>query len=111
MTTRLSHMAASVQDFEIKVLAQGAALELLRAIVKDQRIDQDLATAKQVGEWLGYLPLGLELVGRYLAKKKDVSITELWKRLQSKKLFAKALLEAESGMTALLGVTAAFELS
>ncbi len=110
LTTR-SSFGASVQNFEIKVLSVDKALELLRAIVKDQRVDQDLATAKQVCEWLGCLPLGLELVGRYLAKKKDVSIAELWKRLQSKKLFAKVLLAAESGMTALLGVTAAFELS
>ena len=110
MTTR-SRFGSPVRNYEIKELSEEKALELLRAIVEDQRVDQDLATAKQVCKWLGCLPLGLELVGRYLAKKRDVSIAELWKRLQSKKLFAKALLEAESGMTASLGVTAAFELS
>ncbi len=110
MTTR-SRFGKPVQNYEIKVLSEGQSLELLRAIVQDQRIDHDLATAKQVCEWLGYLPLGLELVGRYLAKKKDVSIAELWQQLQAKKLSAKALLKAEPGMTASLGVTAAFELS
>ncbi|KAM3102453.1 tetratricopeptide repeat protein [Phormidesmis sp. 146-12] len=110
MTTR-SRFGHPVQNYEIKVLSEGQSLELLRAIVQDSRVDQDLATAKQVCEWLGYLPLGLELVGRYLAKKWDVSIGLLWQRLQDKKLFAQALLKAESGMTASLGVTAAFELS
>jgi len=110
LTTR-SRFGHPVEDFEIKVLSEEKSLELLRAIVQDQRIDQDLATAKQVCEWLGYLPLGLELVGRYLAKKKNVSIAVLWQRLQDKKLFAKALLKAEPEMTASLGVTAAFELS
>ena len=110
LTTR-SRFGRSVQNFEIQVLSEERSLELLRAIVQDQRVDQDLATAKQVCEWLGYLPLGLELVGRYLAKKKNVSVVKLWQRLQDKKLEAKALLEREQGMTALLGVTAAFELS
>jgi tetratricopeptide (TPR) repeat protein len=111
MTTRRLRIAASVQDFEIKVLNEEPALALLRAIVADGRVDRDLETAKQLCEWLGWLPLGLELVGRYLARKKDVSLAKLWQRLQDKKLEAKALLEAEPGMTATLGVTAAFELS
>jgi hypothetical protein len=110
LTTR-RNFGASVQTYEIKVLSEADSLELLRRLVQDQRVDQDLVTAKRVCEWLGYLPLGLELVGRYLARKKDVSIAKLWERLQSKRLQAKALLEAEPGMTASLGVTAAFELS
>lgn len=110
LTTR-SRFGSPVQNHEIKVLSEAASLELLRRSVQDRRIDQDLETAKQICEWLGYLPLGLELVGRYLARKEGTSIAELWKRLQARKLSAKALLEAEPGMTASLGVTAAFELS
>ncbi|MBW4527701.1 MAG: tetratricopeptide repeat protein [Phormidium tanganyikae FI6-MK23] len=110
LTTR-KYLDGSVQPFEIQVLSEVASLELLRRLVSDGRIDQDIATAKQVCEWLGYLPLGLELVGRYLARKKGCSVAKLWERLQEQKLAAKALLEAESGMTASLGVTAAFELS
>ncbi|MGG6264518.1 tetratricopeptide repeat protein [Leptolyngbya sp. AN03gr2] len=110
LTTR-SRFGSPVQNHEIKVLSEAASLNLLRAIVSDERIDQDLETAKQVCEWLGYLPLGLELVGRYLARRKGTSIVKLWERLQAQKLAAKALLEAEPGMTASLGVTAAFELS
>ncbi|MEP0896887.1 MULTISPECIES: tetratricopeptide repeat protein [Leptolyngbya] len=110
LTTR-SRFGSPVQNYEIKVLSEAASLELLRSLVGDGRIDQDLDTAKRVCEWLGYLPLGLELVGRYLARKKGTSIAKLWERLQAQRLAAKALLEAEPGMTATLGVVAAFELS
>ncbi|MCY7275571.1 MAG: TIR domain-containing protein, partial [Phormidesmis sp. CAN_BIN44] len=110
LTTR-SRFGFPVQNYEIKVLSEAASLELLRSLVPDGRVDQDLAIAKQVCEWLGYLPLGLDLVGRYLARKKGTSIAKLWERLQEKRLAAQALLKAEPGMTAPLGVTAAFELS
>lgn len=110
ITTR-SRFGSPVQNYEIKVLSEAAALELLRRLVPDGRIDQNLETAKQICDWLGYLPLGLELVGRYLVRKKGTLIAKLWERLQGQKLAARALLEAEPGMTASLGVTAAFELS
>src|SRR5262249_55324659 len=63
--------------------------------------------------WLGYLPLGLELVGRYLARDRGVSLAELWDQLRE----AERPLEDESLagdyplMTAQRGVRAAFELS
>ncbi|BAU10195.1 kinesin light chain [Leptolyngbya sp. NIES-3755] len=110
LTTR-KYLDGSVRNYEIQVLSEAASLELLRRSVTDGRIDQELETAKQVCEWLGYLPLGLELVGRYLARKKGCSVAKLWERLQEQRLAAKALLETEPGMTATLNVTAAFELS
>ncbi len=110
LTTR-SRFGSPVKTYEIQVLSLSASLELLRSLVSDGRVDQDLATANQVCKWLGYLPLGLELVGRYLARKKGTSIAKLWERLQAQRLAAKALLETETSMTASLGVTAAFELS
>ena len=111
MTTRLSRLAATVQNYEIQVLSEAAALKLLSAIAPDGRIDSQLADAKLLCEWVGCLPLGLELVGRYLARKPDLSIAQLLQRLQEKRLEAKALKQAEPGMTASLGVAAAFELS
>ena len=60
---------------------------------------------------MGCLPLGLELVGRYLAQKPDLSLEKLRQRLEDKRLEAKALKEAHPEMTATLGVAAAFELS
>nr|WP_281063312.1 tetratricopeptide repeat protein [Leptolyngbya sp. Cla-17] len=110
LTTRW-RLQSPVQDFEIKVLSEEKAIELLRAIVFDGRIDQQIDEAKRICQWLGYLPLGLELVGRYLARKPDTSLATLWQRLQDKKLNAKALKDAVPEMPAILGVTAAFELS
>ena len=110
LTTR-SRFGSPVKTYEIKVLSEAASLDLLRSLVSDGRVDQDLATAKRVCDWLGYLPLGLELVGRYLERKKGTSIAKLWERLQEKRLAAQALLKTETSMTASLGVTAAFELS
>ncbi len=110
MTTR-SRFGSSVQELQLDVLSKDQALALLRSLVKDDRIDQQLDEAKQLCEWLGYLPLGLELAGRYLARKQDLSLAQLWQRLQDKRLEARAFKQAEPGMTASLGVAAAFELS
>lgn len=110
LLTSRSRFGHPVKDFEIKVLSEAAALELLRSLVQDERVDRQLDTAKQICNWLGFLPLGIELVGRYLARKKDVSMSVMWQRLQDQKLAARALLAAEPEMTASLGVTAAFEL-
>jgi tetratricopeptide (TPR) repeat protein len=110
LTTRLT-LQSPVQPFEIKVLSEEKAIELLRAIVPDERIDQDLATAKQICKWLGYLPLGLELAGRYLVWDEDVTLSVLWQRLKEKRTDAIALKQTYPGMTASDGVAAAFELS
>ncbi len=111
LLTSRSRFGSPVKNYDIQVLSEAASLALLRSLVADGRIDQDLAGAEQVCEWLGYLPLGLELVGRYLAGKPGTTIATLWQRLQAQRLAAKALLAAEPEMTATLGVTAAFELS
>nr|WP_322683810.1 tetratricopeptide repeat protein [Nostoc sp. DedQUE07]MDZ8129468.1 tetratricopeptide repeat protein [Nostoc sp. DedQUE07] len=64
-------------------------------------------------EWLGYLPLGVELVGRYLARKQDLSLAEMLWRLENKRLDERSLSKSksEADMTAQRGVLAAFELS
>jgi tetratricopeptide (TPR) repeat protein len=102
-----------VQNYQIEVLSEAAAIKLLGSFDPEVRlrIDADLATAEAICHWLGYLPLGLELVGRYLANDLDLSLAELWQALQSERLRAQALAAAEAGMTAELGVIAAFELS
>jgi tetratricopeptide (TPR) repeat protein/pimeloyl-ACP methyl ester carboxylesterase len=107
LTTR-KELGQSVQPFPLDVLNEPQALELLSSLVQDGRIEQQSDDAKALCEWLGYLPLGLELVGRYLARKLDLSLSEMRKRLS---LDSKALRKTEEGMTAPLGVQAAIELS
>lgn len=87
ITTR-QHLGASIKELSLDVLQPKAALELLKSFFKKtpQRIEQELTVANQLCEWLGYLPLGLELVGRYLARKQDLSFTEMLRRLEKKRL-------------------------
>jgi hypothetical protein len=73
MTTR-SHFGSPVQEVQLDVLSEAEALELLRVLVQDDRVDQEIDRAKQLCKWLGYLPLGVELVGRYLAEDEDLSL-------------------------------------
>ncbi|MBD2531188.1 tetratricopeptide repeat protein [Nostoc flagelliforme FACHB-838] len=112
ITTR-QHLGASIKELSLDVLQPEAALELLKSFFKEtpQRIEQELAVANQLCEWLGYLPLGLELVGRYLARKQDLSFTEMLRRLENKRLEQLGLVKPEADMTAQRGVLAAFELS
>lgn len=110
ITTRLQ-LGASVNQLELEVLSESAALSLLEILVGSKRIQTEITIAKRICELLGYLPLGLELVGRYLARKADLSLIEMLQRLKNKRLAARSLCKTEDDMTAKLGVAAAFELS
>ncbi|MFQ3637406.1 MAG: tetratricopeptide repeat protein, partial [Cyanobacteriota bacterium] len=111
VTTR-QNLGASFRTVPLGVLAEGAALDVLRDLAGASRIDSQIAEAKQLCKWLGYLPLGLELVGRYLANKPDLSLAETLRRLESQRLAARALKRPEEVMTATHeSLSAAFELS
>ncbi|MDZ8261560.1 tetratricopeptide repeat protein [Nostoc sp. ChiQUE01b] len=113
MTTR--QKLGRIAQLSLGVLQPEAALELLRSLLKEtpERIERELALANQLCEWLGYLPLGVELVGRYLARKQDLSLAEMLLRLKNKRLDERSLSKSksEADMTAQRGVLAAFELS
>ncbi len=113
MTTRQN--LGRIAQLSLDVLQPEAALELLKSLLKETpgRIEKELALANQLCEWLGYLPLGVELVGRYLARKQDLSLTEMLRRLENKRLDERSLSKSksEADMTAQRGVLAAFELS
>ncbi|MGI2907579.1 tetratricopeptide repeat protein [Tolypothrix sp. VBCCA 56010] len=128
-----------IKKLSLDVLQPPAALELLRELVDDERVDltplpPSLAgkgefsspplqgeglgersigevVALQLCERLGYLPLGIELVGRYLARKQDLSLAEMLQRLEKKKLKERSLSQPEENMTAQRSVETAFELS
>ncbi|WP_246275704.1 tetratricopeptide repeat protein, partial [Brasilonema bromeliae] len=109
MTTR-AHFG-QIPKLSLGVLQPEAALELLRTLIGAERVDEEIAQAESLCAWLGYLPLGLELVGRYLARKEDLSLEEMLRRLEKKRLEQPALVKSEDDMTAQLGVQAAFDLS
>ncbi|BAY29120.1 NB-ARC domain-containing protein [Nostoc carneum NIES-2107] len=104
-----------IAELPLDVLQPEAALELLKSIIGGERFERENQRHPQVAlqlcEWLGYLPLGLELVGRYLARKPDLSFAEMQRRLEKKRLEQPALNKPEADMTAQRGVLAAIELS
>lgn len=112
MITSRVPLGVSIPRIDLDVLSPEASLELLYELVKKERIDAELEETKALCSWLGYLPLGLELVGRYLDLHPTLTIAKVQQRLDNKKLAAKALISIEpEEMTAQLGVAAAFELS
>jgi tetratricopeptide (TPR) repeat protein len=111
LTTRLQ-LGASIQTVQIDVLSEAASLELLRSLTGGDRISQETDTAKALCQWLGYLPLGLELVGRFLARKSGWTLSKMQQRLNDNRLAAKALCQVHPAMTAEHeSIAAAFELS
>jgi tetratricopeptide (TPR) repeat protein len=110
ITTR-QNFGASVASINIEELSDADAIALLKSIVGNERIESQRSDSELLCKWVGNLPLGLELLGRFLAGKEDWAIAKLLKQLEYKRLEAKALIETKTGMTASLGVAAALELS
>ena len=112
ITTR-RRLGQSIKQLEIDILDEPAALALVESLVGSERIQPQIESLKQLCDWLGYLPLGLELAGRYLARKPTLSISELLERLKAKGLEERSLqrTRTDDDMTGRLGVAAAFELS
>ena len=79
ITTRQRRLDTNLVDISLDVLSEDKALSLLRGILskEDKRIETEIETAKALCKWLGYLPLGLELVGRCLVEDADLSIADM----------------------------------
>ncbi|MBD1834989.1 tetratricopeptide repeat protein [Cyanobacteria bacterium FACHB-472] len=110
LTTR-EELGRPVEHLALDKLQPEAALDLLTSLVGVQRIQQESDIAEQLCQWLDYLPLGLELVGRYVERDPDLSLKAMLSLLEKKRLRHRSVLEADSTMTARLGVADAFELS
>jgi tetratricopeptide (TPR) repeat protein len=115
ITTRLQlDDLTELSRFTLDVLTESAAIELLEGWIGASKIEQELADAKELCQWLGYLPLALNLVGRYV-KKRKLSFSEMLRRLKEKKLSHESLVRDSNDRTLVLnikcGVEAAFELS
>lgn len=112
ITTR-EKLQPPIVRLDLDVLKPQAALELLASLVKTrpERMQQKADIAAQLCKWLGYLPLGLELVGRYLDQEPDLSFSEMLQRLEKRRIRHPALTDPKPEMTDQLGVAAAFELS
>jgi tetratricopeptide (TPR) repeat protein len=110
ITTRVD-LGSTVLKVVIEELDEDSAIALLESLIGEERIQFQLDDAQSLCRWVGYLPLALELLGRFLVRKLDWSIDRLLKALKEKSLETKALTAIEAGMTGQLGVAAALELS
>ncbi|MBD2730330.1 tetratricopeptide repeat protein [Nostoc sp. FACHB-892] len=96
---------------EFDALKPLAAMQLLKTLVVRERLQQEPLVARRICKFLGYLPLALELVGRYLNKIPDLSLETILKRLEQKRIEHEAIINDNSLITYEYGVAEAFELS
>ncbi|MEJ6485981.1 NB-ARC domain-containing protein [Nostoc punctiforme UO1] len=112
ITTRLKLDLAS--SLFLSVLSETDALLVLAQLIGEEKQNQELAQAKELCRRLGYLPLALQLVSRYV-KKRKITLAELLGRLEEKGLADPSLIVNKNDPTWTLnlecGVEAAFELS
>ncbi|MEO0834748.1 MAG: tetratricopeptide repeat protein [Cyanobacteria bacterium J06642_3] len=111
MTSR-ERPGTNISRIDLDVLSETKAIELLAKLIGQSKIEAEAELAEELCQWLGYLPLGIELVGRYIALDSTLTIKKTLRRLDRRKLDARALLDPEQAdMTAQLGVATAFDLS
>ena len=113
LITSRSRLLTSTQRLELKTLKLNIAVALLESFIGRERLQKEKQVAEEICKWLGRLPLGLELVGRYLERKPNLSLSEMLQRLEAKGLGERSLEKSKftSDITAQWGVKEAFELS
>ncbi|MEH1904691.1 MAG: tetratricopeptide repeat protein [Nostoc sp.] len=110
LTTRLG-FDRTLPQLSLGVLKPLAAMKLLKSLVDRERLKSEPWVARKICKFLGYLPLALELVRRYLDTMPDLSLEKLLKRLEKKRLEYEAIAKANPLMRYQYGVAEAFALS
>ncbi|MEH2126109.1 tetratricopeptide repeat protein [Nostoc sp.] len=108
---KLQAYLSAKYNSELDVLKPLAAMKLFKSLVVRERLQQEAWVARRICKFLGYLPLALELVGRYLDKMPDLSLETLLKRLEKKRVEHELVVNANSLMPDEYGIIEAFELS
>jgi tetratricopeptide (TPR) repeat protein len=112
ITTRQRYLSPHFTELSLGLLSENESLEFLEKIVDKKgtkHIDNELETAKKICQWLGYLPLGLELAGIYLANEKKLSLGEFLQHLTREDESLSE--EMVRGITAEREIIATFNLS
>ncbi|NJL85061.1 MAG: tetratricopeptide repeat protein [Leptolyngbyaceae cyanobacterium SM1_1_3] len=111
MTSR-QRFGRPVDRLDLGVLSPAEALELFtRLIDNGARVQAEMDEAVALCEWVGRLPLGIELVGRYLALHPSLSLARMGQRLEEKRLQVRAFQQRPDEMAYELTLQVAFELS
>lgn len=109
LTSQKRMLSLNFSHVSVAELPYDKAIEMLGKILGFERVTQELSTVTEVCVMLGYLPLGLELVGEYLAKNRHLSFEALQNRLH---LADPALAQDRKGkLYGYRGVEAAIQLS
>jgi tetratricopeptide (TPR) repeat protein len=114
VTTRERGLDPNFYELPLAILSEEDAVTLLKQMVSPERIESERSTAETLCERLGYLPLALELVGRYLAQDRGLSLAVVATGLEAQGLSSDVLYKNDKNyplMTAQRGCRAAFELS
>ncbi len=110
ITTR-KRLGTPVNRLDLDTLLPLDAFKLLwQQSQAEKQLWSEQLVAESICEWLGYLPLGIELVGRYLAEV-TIPLSDLLVRLQASRLSTPALRDVPGEMAYKQDVVAAFELS
>ncbi|MFN9176523.1 MAG: NB-ARC domain-containing protein, partial [Synechocystis sp.] len=104
-------LGQSMKRIELDILSPNDAIELLKSLIGNERVEHELEVAKRLCESLGYLPLGFELVGKYINLHQAVTIKKVLNQLQENLLRHPATTNATDEMTAPRGLEVAFDLS
>ncbi|WP_081424200.1 tetratricopeptide repeat protein [Anabaena sp. WA102] len=114
ITTRLKLDFPVSCTLSLQILSLPEAMALLSELIGEDRLNQETAQAEELCQRLGYLPLALQLVGRYV-KYRQISCAEMLQRLAAKGINHPAFdIDAHDPTWTLSitrGVQAAFELS
>ena len=116
LLTSRSEIDPSIKSFPLEFLSKDTAVQLLYSFMGKDRVDNEIYEAYIICEELGYLPLALELVGRYLSEDSELSLGDILLRLQAYGLEDESIdlentEELYPTMQARRGVKAAFELT
>lgn len=95
ITTRLRMERLNIPSLSLEVLGDQDSLELLIAYVGKSRIEAALDDAQALCRWVGNLPLGLTLLGRYLREFEEDSMAELLIQLEEVGIDQTAMHEPE----------------
>ena len=79
MTSR-ERPGTNISRIDLDVLTEAKALELLNKLIGQSRIEAEAELALELCQWLGNLPLGIELVGRYIALDQTLTIQKTLRR-------------------------------
>ena len=97
MTTRSQTQEDSVWVLTLDKLQPLAAFQMLCETLQDEsRIVKDQSFAAELCEWLGYLPLGIKLVAKFLRVEPDLSVQAMLLQLKADKLKHDGLTSIET---------------